>query len=169
MIKSLCKICLCAALLLPAGLNAQSLKFAHINSDELVQAMPEAIEARKILEEEAKGLENQLKDLQDEYNKKLQDYVAQRDTLKQLAREAKEEDLNGLGERIQSFRNTAQQKIANKEKELLQPIFDKARKAIEDVAKEQGVIYVFEESSVLYKSTQSIDLLPFVKKKLGIQ
>ncbi len=50
----------------------------------------------------------------------------------------------------------------------MKPIYDKAQAAIAEVAKEKGLIYVFEVNSVLYKSNESVDLLPLVKTKLGI-
>ena len=64
-----------------------------------------------------------------------------------------------------------QQQLQQKQGELLQPVFDKAEKAIEEVAKEQGLMYVFDIGTkvVLYKSAQSVDVLPLVKTKLGIQ
>ena len=62
--------------------------------------------------------------------------------------------------------------MQQKQGELLKPVFEKAEKAIEEVAKEKGLIYVFDSGvgnrTILYKSNQSIDLLPLVKAKLGI-
>jgi len=110
-----------------------------------------------------------LGDLQKEFQTKLADYTQKQDSLTDLVRQAKEEDLRGLQERIQSFNNTASQKLQQKQAELMKPIFDKANQAISDVAKTQGVIYVFDSQNVLYKSTASIDLLPLVKTKLGIK
>jgi len=65
---------------------------------------------------------------------------------------------------------SAQQQLQQKQAELLTPVFDKAEAAIEEVAKEQGLIYVFDVGPqvVLYKSNQSVDILPMVKQKLGI-
>ena len=52
----------------------------------------------------------------------------------------------------------------------MQPVFDKAEEAIGVVAKEKGLIYVFDIGTkvVLYKSNESIDVLPLVKTKLGL-
>jgi outer membrane protein len=60
--------------------------------------------------------------------------------------------------------------MQQKQGELLQPVFTKAEKAIEDVAKEKGLLYVFDigPKVILYKSNESMDILPFVKTKLGI-
>jgi outer membrane protein len=168
--KSVFKICLIAIILFSTGtVGAQTLKFAHIDSQALIEAMPETAAARKSIEEQTTGLEKQLGDLQKEFQTKLADYTQKQDSLTDLVRQAKEEDLRGLQERIQSFNNTASQKLQQKQAELMKPIFDKANQAISDVAKTQGVIYVFDSQNVLYKSTASIDLLPLVKTKLGIK
>ena len=76
-----------------------------------------------------------------------------------------------MQQRIQGFQQTAQQDLQQKEAELFQPIMDKAQSAIEAVAKANGFTHVFDlgAGGVLYFSEQSIDILPLVKKELGIE
>ena len=151
--------------------NAQTKgKFAHIDSQALITSMPEKEEAQKKLQEEASALETELVAMQDEMQKKYKDYLAKKETLTDLVRQSKETELQDLQTRIQSFQTTAQEQLEKKEAELLQPIIDKAKKAIEDVAKEKGYIYVLDVSLgvILYFSSESEDILPLVKKKLGI-
>ncbi len=167
--KNFFKICLVAALLVSANLvQAQTLKFAHINTQELIPSMPEYIAAEKEVETQAKGLEQQLTAMQNEFQTKMQEYQEGMESLTDIVRQAKEEDLMNLQQRIQTFNQSASQKIQQKQAELVQPIIEKANKAIEAVAKEQGVLYVFDTNTLLYKSNQSIDLLPLVKTKLGM-
>jgi outer membrane protein len=56
---------------------------------------------------------------------------------------------------------------------MLKPIFEKAQKAVSDVGKEKGLIFVFDISgelgTVLYHSNESLDILPLVKTKLGLK
>ncbi len=168
--KSIFKICLVAVMFLAAGMvNAQTLKFAHIDSQALIEAMPEAKAAQASIEKEAKGLEDQMGALQKEYQTKLADLSDNQDSLTEMVYQSKVEDLQGLQQRIQNFNSSAQQRLQQKQGELMQPIFAKANEMIGVVAKEQGVIYVFDTNAVLYKSTASMDLLPLVKAKLGIQ
>lgn len=151
--------------------NAQDLKFGHIDSGALLQQMPEREQARVQLEKYAKQLQDQMSAMQSEFETKYQQYLEQADSLPQVLREAKESELSGIQQRFQAFQQTAQQDLSNKEAELLQPVIDKAKKAIDDVAAENGFIYVFDLSTgaVLFTSDQSVDLLPLVLKKLGIQ
>ncbi|WP_321286856.1 OmpH family outer membrane protein [uncultured Sunxiuqinia sp.] len=168
--KSIFKICFVAVLFFSVGMvNAQTLKFAHIDTQVLIQAMPEAKTAQATIEKEAKGLEDQMGTLQKEYQTKLQDLSDKQDSLTEIVYQSKVEELQSLQQRIQSFNSSAQQRLQQKQSELMQPIFAKANETIEAVAKEQGVIYVFDANNLLYKSNQSIDLLPLVKAKLGIQ
>ena len=53
----------------------------------------------------------------------------------------------------------------------MQPVIEKARKAIEEVAKEQGLLYVFDMAAgnPIYASEESVDMLPLVKARLGLQ
>jgi len=54
---------------------------------------------------------------------------------------------------------------------LIQPVMDKARKAIDEVAKEHGLIYVFDlsQGNPIYTSEESLDMEPLVKAKLGLK
>lgn len=151
--------------------NAQNFKFGHIDSGQLLQQMPEREQARVQLEKYAKQLEDQMAAMQTEFESKYQQYLEQADSLPQVLREAKERELTDIQQRFQAFQQTAQKDLSAKEGELLQPIIDKAKKAIDEVAAENGFIYVFDMSTgaILYNSDQSTDLLPLVLKKLGVQ
>jgi outer membrane protein len=151
--------------------NAQNYKFGHIDSGMLLQQMPEREQARVQLEKYAKQLEDQMAAMQSEFETKYQQYLEQRDSLPQVLLEAKERELTDIQQRFQVFQETARKDLSAKEGELLQPIIDKAKKAIDDVAAENGFIYVFDISTgaILYNSDQSVDLMPLVLKKLGVK
>ena len=112
-----------------------------------------------------------LAEMQKEYEKLMQEYQANQSTYTDLTRTAKEQAIQQLIERIQTFQNLAQQEMAKAQERLLQPIMEKANKAIQEVGKENGFTYIFDLSNgaVLYVAENAIDVLPLVKKKLGIQ
>jgi outer membrane protein len=154
------------------ALNAQTKgKFGHIDSQKLLASMPERTTAQTQLQEESKGLEKELVTMQEELQAKYQDYMAKETTLTALVKQTKQTELQDMQTRIQTFQQTAQEMLEKKEAELLQPIIDKAKKAIEEVGKEKGFIYVMDSSVgvILYFSEESEDITPLVKKKLGIQ
>lgn len=152
------------------SINAQAQKFGHIDIQQLIQVMPQRATALETLEKEASELENMLGTMQQEYQKMIEDYTANSETMTDLVRQAKGEDIQMKGQRIETFRAQADQQLQQKQQELMTPILEAADNAITEVAKAEGLIYVFDISSrvVLYQSPQSVDVLPLVKKKLGI-
>lgn len=151
------------------NLNAQkALKFGYIESQALLQAMPERAKAQDELKKLAETLQEQAETMQVEFNNKYEAYINQRDSLKPLIRQTKETEIQELQNRIQQFQSNAQQELQTKEKELLEPIMEKAEKAIKDVGTENGFSAIFPKEAVLFQSADLIDVLPMVKKKLGI-
>ena len=90
--------------------------------------------------------------------------------MSQLIKEAKASEIQEMQQRLQNFAQTAQQDLQQQHMALMQPVMDKARKAIEEVAKENGLLYVFDMSqgNPVYASTRELDMLPLVKTKLGL-
>ena len=148
---------------------AQS-KVAHINAQALIETMPEAQAAMKSLQTYAEELDKDGKGLIDEYQKKLKEFNDGAANMTENMRDIKGKELQTAQKNIQDYQDAAQQKIETKRQELLKPIYDKARKAIEDTAKEKGYAYVIDNSqSILLVAPAGDDLSAAVKTKLGIK
>jgi len=144
-------------------------KFGYIDSQELLLLMPERKTAEEEVQTLAKSLESQLQAMTAEYQQSVQEYQANEATYTDLVKQDKVTEITGLEQRIQSFQQNAQQALQSKEQELLEPILQKARKAIEDVASEGDYTYIFDKSvgSILYVK-ESENILDKVKKKLKL-
>ena len=144
-------------------------KFGHIDSQELLILMPERKTAETEVQNFAKSLEAQLGSMTAEYQESVQEYQANEATYTDLVKQDKVAEITGLEQRIQTFQQNAQQSLQEKEKELLEPILSKARKAIEDVANEGDYTYIFDRSSgnILF-AKESENVISLVKKKLGL-
>jgi outer membrane protein len=148
------------------------IKLGHINSQDLYTAMPEMDSAQKKLETIAKQYETTLEQLQVEFNKKYEEYtkLTQDPTAVDLILRTKEDELQTLQQRIQGFQQEAQNEITRKRTEFFQPVQEKAQKAISDVGSENGFTYIFDvNAGILYAADNTIDVLPLVKKKLGLE
>jgi outer membrane protein len=165
------KVIVLCSLFFAGSLSAQTLKFGHIDFQQLLSVMPERDLAKVALEKVQADLESKLQMMQKEYSEKGKEYVAlaQAKDANEALVKAKQDEVQSIQERIQTFQQTAQESLQKEESKQFQPVIEKARKAITDAAKEQGLLYVFEVNGVLYHSEQSIDLAPFVKTKLGIK
>lgn len=145
----------------------QAQKIAHVQMDSLIQLMPETKQAMEIAQNYLKDLEKQVSTMKAEFDSKYQDYLTNKDTYSDLVRKTKEEELQTLNQRIEDFRQQAQQDYQKKYTDLSKPIQEKAKRAIDAVAKEAGYKYVLDTSSgVVLFSEQSDDILMVVKKKL---
>jgi outer membrane protein len=148
---------------------SQAQKIAHLSFDSLVSLMPETKIATDAAQNYYKGLEQEVIAMQTELENKYKDYLEKEPMMSELAKRNKQEDLQQLQNRIQDFQQKAEMDVKRKQAELTAPIFDKAKKAIEAVAKENGYKYVLDTSpqntTVLYSETPE-DILNLVKKKL---
>ena len=146
------------------------LKIGHLNTNDLMQIMPGIDSAGQALNDYAQNLQKQLETMLNEFQTKYDEYLANEAQYIDAIKQVKQKELVDLQTRIQDFQNDAQDLLTKKELELMQPFIDKAKKAIDDVAKEKGYTYILDTStgSVLYWEGGD-DIMMFVKEKLGIQ
>ena len=156
---------LCMAL----AVNAQ--KFGHISAELLLQDMPEYDSAQVKVQDLRQTYDLEIERIQVEINKKIEEFQQNEPTMSNLIKEAKAYEIQEMQVRLQNFAQTAQQDLQQQSMTMMQPVMDKARKAIEDVAKEKGLLYVFDMSqgNPVYASEESLDMLPLVKAKLGLK
>lgn len=153
------------------NMNAQEVKLGHINTQELMATLPKKVAAEAELKKHAEQLESFRTSIQDELTKKYEEYLTQRDGYTDLVKATKEKELQDLQQRLGTYEKTAQQDLMQKESELLQPIVEEVKTAIEEVGKANGFLYIFDTSSgnLLFQSSESIDITPLVRTKLGLE
>mgnify|MGYP000344938284 FL=1 len=148
-------------------MNAQS-KVAHINTQELIAAMPDYTAAKAELEKLGKTYDVQLQDMGKEYETKVKQYDAEASSKTQEENQKRMQEVATMEQSIRQFQGTAQQEMQKKEFDLLKPITEKAKAAIIKVAKAQGFQYVLDSTQgqgVILADGK--DLMADVKKELG--
>ncbi|WP_026754643.1 OmpH family outer membrane protein [Sediminibacter sp. Hel_I_10] len=147
--------------------TAQS-KIAHINTTDLVQAMPEMKTAQAEIEKLTKTYEADIKTMATELQTKIKQYQSEVDTKTEEENTGRAQEVQQMEQSIRQYQGQAQQDLAKKEEALLKPIFEKAKMAIQKVAKAQGFQYVLDSTQgggVLVSDGK--DLMADVKKELG--
>lgn len=144
---------------------AQS-KIAHIDTQELVRAMPEYKAAQAEIEKLGKTYEAQMKDSMKELETKLKQYDAEANAQTEETNVKRMQEVEGMKQSLSQFQQQAQQDLQKKEFDLLKPITDKAKTAIEKVAAAQGFDYVLEAGGLIVKRGK--DLMADVKAEMGI-
>jgi len=149
----------------------QAQKFGHVTSETLLMAMPEYDSARVKMEALRQQYSDELDQIQVEINKKIEAFNQAESTMSDLIKEAKASEIQEMQTRLQNFSQTANQDLQQQQMQLIQPVMDKARAAIDAVAKEHGLIYVFDlsQGNPIYTSEESLDMEPLVKAKLGLK
>lgn len=143
-------------------------KIGYINPDELVASMPEASKADAELKEYQESLQltgqEKFKKLQVEDSLFVKDSAKLSPSMKEIRRN----ELVKLYQEVQNWQQESQEMYQAKAQEKIAPIRNKAMDAIKTVAKENGYSYVLDINTVIV-APPGDDLLPLVKKKLGIK
>lgn len=170
--KNIVKILTVVALIIAfssASIAQNAQKIGYIDFNTLIAAMPGVDSVKIKLQKYQQTLTDQLDAMRAEFENKYLDYQSQSASMSDLIKQTKEKELQDLQGRIDGFQTKAQQDLQAKQQELLQPIVEKAKGAIKEVAKENKYTYVLNsiEDVVLYNEPTD-DLMALVKKKLGI-
>lgn len=146
--------------------SAQS-KIGYINTDELIGVMPEAAKADADLKDYQASLAQNGQDMMNELSMKDSLFVRDSAKLSPSMKEIKRNELVALYQKIQSYQQQGQEMYQAEAQKKIAPIKEKAFEAIRAVAKESGYAYILDSNSILV-GPPGDDVLPLVKKKLGI-
>jgi outer membrane protein len=162
-------------LLLAAGLVVSSnrseaqTKFGYVSLNELYPTMGEYKKADTSMNDYRNALGQQYEDMMKEYREQ-DSLINSKDTVKytKAQLELKRRNVNEMLVKLQGWNNQAQQMLEQKQQELMTPIQKKALETIQAVAKENGYTHIFAKEALLV-SPPAEDILPLVKKKLGLK
>jgi len=164
------KMILCAICAICGLTTASAQKFGHVNTQDIVQMMPEFKAAQADLEKLAQQYEADLKSMQDELQKKADAFDKEGATLPENIKQRREKELNDLYQRIQETYQTNQQALQKAQQEKLQAIHTKLLDAVKAVGQEGGFVYIMETGAGIpyISTTLSTDVTAQVKAKLGL-
>src|SRR5450432_4415292 len=169
--KKIVAIVLVATTLMLTGnrLQAQTNKFGFISLSELITSMPEYKKADSSMQDYQAALNQNFEDMKREFNEK-DSLLSSKDTAKYTRAqiEIKRKQLGELYLKLQGYQQQAGQLYQQKQQDLMAPIQKKAADIVQTIAKENGYTYVFLKDALLV-SPPADDLLPLVKKKLGLK
>lgn len=166
------KIVICLLAILPVSImaqNASELKFGHVNTQELIMQMSQMKDAQTQLEALSKQYEDEIVKMNEELQKKYQDFQALKDVDEAIVK-TRQDELMALNQRVELVKQTAQEQIQKKQETLVAPIIELVKKAIAEVGQENGYMYIFDTSvpATVYQSPKSEDVTEKLKKKLNI-
>ncbi len=163
------KAILLAMLLAPLSIFAQ--KFGHFNSSEVIQLMPEYTAAQTEIQQLQSQYENDLKRMQDELQKKSEEFEKEQAGLLENVRQRRQAELQDLYNRIQQSYQDNQKSLQETSQQKMQAISDKMLGAIKEVGTEGNYVYIMDVSAGIpyISTTLSTDVTAQVKQKLGLK
>ena len=165
------KFIICAICAICGFTTANAQKFGHVNSQEIIQAMPEFAKARTEIEALTKQYEADLKSMQEELQKKAEAFEKEEATLPDNIKQRRQQELQDMYQKIQQSYQDNQQALAKAQQEKMQAITTKVVDAIKAVGQAGGYVYIMEMGAGIpyISTTLSTDVTAQVKQKLGLK
>lgn len=158
-------------ILVAAKSNNTKSKLGYINTTELWQAIPEKSSADSSLLKMKNEFVGYLQKKQKQFETGVAEYKRDSASMSQLIRKEKVDALIKEQEAIKKFPKQADTELNKKKEELYAPIRQKMQNAIDAVAAENNYDYITDVSfgNIIYAKNKEDNILPLVKKKLGLQ
>jgi outer membrane protein len=162
-----------AALLLTivaaAGASAQTgQKFAYIRSSVLLEQAPGRAEAEAQFDKETAAYGDQIKRMNDSLNAMAADFDKTAASLSATARDTRGKAIQAKQAEYERRTRELQQKAQSRQAELVQPILDRVKQAIEELRVEGGYSFVFnaDQGSSIVAMDKNLDITDRVLAKL---
>ena len=142
----------------------QALKIGHVNIQELVQKHPMIDSLQTIIEQESKDMQEIYEEMIQEHEAAIEKFEAESDGYSDFVKQTRQNEILEQSQKIQTYNQTAQQQLQNRNMELIQPIYKEINQEISNIAGAQNFTYVLDVSAgnVAYISPNSEDLTPLV-------
>lgn len=165
------KILLVAALIFPMLASAQTLKIGLVDQSDIIAKMPDTAAAQKQIEEVSKKYDDEYTKLGEEMKRMYDELQNMKEDELPAIKERKTREFTDYQQKIQQFEQQAMQDLQKMQQDLMSPVVQKVRSAIESVGKEGGYSLIQDKNPqiVIYFDAPVVDITPEVKAKLGIQ
>ena len=164
-----------AIFLIASTVFAQDYKVAYCNIEFILAKLPQMKQVESELQSIRGQYQTKIEELYSELETKYRSFEQSAAMMSDIAKADKQKELQDLQNRIQMHERNAQQQMAQKQEELLEPILTNIESKIQEVAKEKGYTYVLNQqtpqgsSIILYAKNDSDNITLDVLKKLGVQ
>ena len=154
-------------MMLFAPLAVMAQKFGHVDTQSIMQTLPEIAKINGELQAIAQQYENDLKAMQDELQRKNEENEKAKATMAPTKQKETETELAEMYQKIQQTYTQSQQDMQKKQQELMAPVYQKVQTAIQNVGKAGQYTYIFEMGAALYIGTGSKDVTAEIKAEIN--
>jgi outer membrane protein len=158
-----------------SGISFAQLKIGYVDSNTIMDNLPDAQDARQKLEGIIQDWQKELSDLQSQWQTKYDDYQKRKLIMTNQTRSDMESELVKLEQQVTDYREKkfgTNGELFQKQDELMKPVQNKVFNAIQDVAKEEDLDFVLDKSgsdALLLYAKEEHDITPEVMDKLKLK
>lgn len=147
------------------------LKIGYVDSDAIMQELPDAQDAQKRLDQIVQEWQEELGKIEKEWQSAFDDYEKRKLIMSNQKRAEVEKELVALEKQITDFRQKkfgVNGELFKQQEEVMKPIQNKIFLAIEELAKEEDFDFIFDRSGdILFLfAKEEYDVTPLVLEKL---
>lgn len=159
-------LALLTAVSLPA--SAQGVKLAYVQTSALLEQAPGRADAEAQFEKETGGYRDQIKRMSDSLNAMVTTFEKGQASLAAAARDARAKEIQSREADYQRRTREIEQKAQTRQSELVQPILDRIKAAIEEVRIEGGYAMIFnaDQGSPIVAVDKNLNVTDRVLTKL---
>jgi outer membrane protein len=122
-------------------------KIGFVNSEKIINELPEAKESQQKLEGMVASWQDEIKKRSDALQSKYEEYQKQANMLNESAKQARQKELVEEENKLKQYQAEKQQELAVQREKIMKPIQEKVFKAIEKVAKDKKLSFVFDKAN----------------------
>lgn len=159
------KIIIMLMMFAPVAVFAQ--KFGHVDTQNIIQSLPEITRINGELQAIAQQYDNDLKAMQEELQRKAEEYEKSKATMNATTQQETEASLQEMYQKIQQTYQQNQQDMQKQQQEKMAPVQQKIQTAIQNVGKTGGYTYIFEAGIPIFIGTGSKDVTAEVKAEIN--
>ena len=136
------------ALVMTAQAQSQNLKIGFVDSQKIFEGLPEAQEVQRQLDAQLQTWQDTLETLSRNFQSEVEGYQAQQGTMSEAAKEQRQQELMRLQQQVQEYQKAKfgqGGEAARLRQSVLSPLQKKVLVAIEEVAKEERLNFMFDK------------------------
>ena len=156
------------------GVTNGQLKIGYVDSDSIMDKFPDAQDARQKLDAFIQDWQTELSKIETSWKTKYDDYEKRKLIMTDQTRAEMESDLSSLNSKLADYREKkfgTNGELFQKQDEIMKPIQNKVFTAIQDVAKDEDLDFIFDRSGdvMLLFAKDEYDVTALVLEKLKLK
>jgi outer membrane protein len=156
------------------GVSTAQLRIGYVDSDAIMDNLPDAQDARQKIDALLQEWQGELTKMENDWKTKYDYYEKRKLIMSDQTRSELESDLVKMEQAMTDYREKkfgTNGELFQKQDELMKPVQNKVFTAIQEVAEEEELDFVFDRSGdiMLLYAKEQYDLTPAVLEKLKLQ